>query len=512
MKDVNLILVNIDRFYSEHLLEEMEKIKNIKYVLVCDVKEPRKKYKFDYDFINIENIHYGEYGMNLSEAEVVEEKIQKNFLKLETLIFKMMDRGEKPSKLVDYHIKEDQKFRDKISFSRAELDFGFRRILFNRHLRFWSNILKKKKINFFYSTTVPHIVWDFIVFELCKLKKIPAIFCPISMYEGCFIPCENVSNNFESIKMDYKKNLKIFKHKKIKLSHFAAKYFSKMTSKKISKPHWTEQSKEAFVYKKQYNKFNLLTKIIFYFLTGNMTLFRKHLITNYYEQKFYKKLNYQNKFLKSKFDLMPKKNKIIFFPLHCEPESATVPMGGYKYFDQLEVIDNLAFYAKKNNFTIVIKEHPFQKSLSRSYEYYKEILKNKNICFVDTNTDSFTIIKQSDIVATITGSAGWEALFLGKQVICFGETILKVAPSVFYPKSYNDLDRFLREFKTQKITHFELKVFLKTIEKYSIEAFNEPFTGISFFKENKVTPKSVSTIFIKNMKFYLKKYKKIKSL
>ena len=59
MQDVNLILINIDRFYSQHLLEEIEKIKNIKYVLVCDVQEPNRKYKFDYDFIDIENIHYG---------------------------------------------------------------------------------------------------------------------------------------------------------------------------------------------------------------------------------------------------------------------------------------------------------------------------------------------------------------------------------------------------------------------------------------------------------------------
>lgn len=113
-------------------------------------------------------------------------------------------------------------------------------------------------------------------------------------------------------------------------------------------------------------------------------------------------------------------------------------------------------------------------------------------------------VHDGSIVATISGTIRWEALFTGKPVVCFGESILKIALPVFFPKSVNDIDMFFRKYKSFASSHNEIKIFLKTLEKYSLFVFNIWKDPKKTFEEFNTTPAIISSKFINLLKQNLK--------
>ena len=72
--------------------------------------------------------------------------------------------------------------------------------------------------------------------------------------------------------------------------------------------------------------------------------------------------------------------------------------------------------------------------MSRGPAFIKRLRAIPNVEIVDISCDSFQLIKQSKILATITGTAGWEAIRLGKPAIVFGNAWYGKMPGVFRPE------------------------------------------------------------------------------
>ena len=91
-----------------------------------------------------------------------------------------------------------------------------------------------------------------------------------------------------------------------------------------------------------------------------------------------------------------------------------------------------------NNWLIYVKEHPYQ-WLPRGAKYfdyryagfYEKIQRIKNVRLVPVTTDTFTLIERAQTVATITGTAGWEAVLRGKSALCFGYSWYRHCPGIW---------------------------------------------------------------------------------
>lgn len=130
----------------------------------------------------------------------------------------------------------------------------------------------------------------------------------------------------------------------------------------------------------------------------------------------------------------------IYFPLHFQPESATIGQAPLLYDDQVTCIEYLA-QILPDNFVILIKENPGQFFYWRNKTFYLRLLNIPSVRFVPDNFDSVALIKKSRIVATVTGTAGWEALKFGKPVIYFGYALYREIPGAFqFSPSLNILD------------------------------------------------------------------------
>lgn len=116
--------------------------------------------------------------------------------------------------------------------------------------------------------------------------------------------------------------------------------------------------------------------------------------------------------------------RYVYFPLHYQPELTTAPLGG-EASDQFHVISELS-RALPGDVRLIVKEHPSQYARvlygaqGRYLGCWEAISHLSNVVLCDMSVSSISLVKQSDAVVTVTGTAGWEALVNQKASFHFG--------------------------------------------------------------------------------------------
>ena len=121
--------------------------------------------------------------------------------------------------------------------------------------------------------------------------------------------------------------------------------------------------------------------------------------------------------------------KYVYFPLHLQPEMTTDTLGGC-YRDQLLAIEQLARILPKD-WLIYVKENPKQLFWMREKYFFKRLSCLPQVRYISRSVDTYQLMKHSQFVATISGTAGWEAISGGKPVVVFGQCWYKNFPGVF---------------------------------------------------------------------------------
>jgi len=194
------------------------------------------------------------------------------------------------------------------------------------------------------------------------------------------------------------------------------------------------------------------------------------------------KINGLRAFYNKKSKALLPESKYLYFPLQLQPERTTIPMGG-DYWDQLEIIRMLS-KAVPDDWLIVIKEHPRQFtrdpmyfSTMRSIEFYKSLVSMNNVVIADLQLPSQKIIEGSCCVATVTGTAGWEALMFDKPVCVFGFPWYRNVPSIHRYESFDRLIDFFRSIGANKYSYDKVKntQYIKwLVEEYCVNGYLNP--------------------------------------
>lgn len=139
--------------------------------------------------------------------------------------------------------------------------------------------------------------------------------------------------------------------------------------------------------------------------------------------KFYFRYRSSRKYY-NKADLT---KKFVYYPLHLQPEASTI-VCAQKYEKQLYFLDNLAKSLPADT-VIYAKEH-YSFLGSRPESFYEALKEYPNIVLIDPWEDSFALIEKCQCVATLTGTAGQEAMMLRRPVIMCGDILYENAPGV----------------------------------------------------------------------------------
>jgi hypothetical protein len=174
----------------------------------------------------------------------------------------------------------------------------------------------------------------------------------------------------------------------------------------------------------------------------------------------------------------------IYFPLNYQPELTTCPLGGM-FCDQLLAIRAIAS-ALPAGWFIYVKEHPAQ-FLGHSYGYlgrtdlfYDQLKSIPQVRLVPADIHSQLLIDACRLVATLTGSVGYEALARSKCVLVFGDVWYANTEGCFRVAKPSDIHNKL--FKALNYTISPQKVesdFLQAADQ-SLLFFGESSNALSY--------------------------------
>lgn len=165
----------------------------------------------------------------------------------------------------------------------------------------------------------------------------------------------------------------------------------------------------------------------------------------------------------------PKENeKFVYFPLHIEPEIALILYAPF-YTDQLSIIRNVA-QSLPHDTCLYVKDHVVGQG-RRTLSFYRQIAGIPNVRLLDGRLDSRELIKRSQGVVTITGTAGMEAMLFGKPVITYGDVFYNVAERlVFHTHSFEDTPFLVKHFESFQSCENEILAFLAALVDESVDA------------------------------------------
>ncbi len=164
------------------------------------------------------------------------------------------------------------------------------------------------------------------------------------------------------------------------------------------------------------------------------------------------------------------KEQFFLYPLHLEPEAATLVLA-MPYADQLATIKNAAF-ALPFPFKLYVKEHPTAMG-SRPDRFYQTLAKIPNVVLIAPEQNVPELLQKSAGVITLTGTMGMEAVLSGKPSYVLGNVFYTYHPLCRKIQNFDDLRDRIRSDLSQRPDTSNLESinlrFMASYVRYTIE-------------------------------------------
>ncbi len=295
---------------------------------------------------------------------------------------------------------------------------------FNLLYKFIYALFIKEKIELCLMGNLDHVGVDTIVYEVAKALNVKTL-----VIETCSIPGNYYKIFYLKGREDYGEFSlmnKIYDTTYHKIVKRSAKDYFYMKLFKCFEPQ-KPTVKEVI---------NTLIQIIKY------GIFKRKNISKIYQSA--KLLKYFDLFLGQKYmnnlkkytrEVDYKKN-YVYFAMQLQPEMTTSALGGI-YCDQILALERLSELIPED-WVIYAKENPAQTNQMREQQFFERLKHLKKVKLVSKNENSLKLVLNSQIVSTITGTVGFEAICEGKPVIIFGNAWYQNFEGVF--RFNKDLD------------------------------------------------------------------------
>ena len=399
---------------------------------------------------------------------------------------------------------------DRLDYDHKSFTYMERESYFLNLVKRWSYVIDEYKPDVVISAVNPHRVFDYVLYILCRYKGIKFISFQFSIYEaGRIFPLLYFSEPDAMEKLlreDYEKNLKnTYSHDDL-TDDFQRELVRLNATYDEAKPFYmkahdvddVKNKKMTFLFKRFMKAHHVFGKHGIFREGQTSTIYKnskydientRFSIWDWYKErkealKYSKELHAYYNQIASAVSL--DKKYIIYF-LHYQPEETTSPNGGI-FANQSLCIETLLKNTPEDVY-IYIKEHPnqfmshMQGHTKRIKRFYDDLIKNPRVKFVPLKMDSFTLIKNSIAVSTVTGSVGWESVVRKKPVIIFGVIWYECMRGVLRVKDDESASKIYDFINNYEYSEQALYAYLYTFSQHTIQAYHyrdyKELTGIS---------------------------------
>jgi hypothetical protein len=343
------------------------------------------------------------------------------------------------------------KMMDRMDNDQHSFSFMERQRLYRKNLKKWSVYLSKYKPDLVIGAIVPHRAYDYPLYLLCKHLKIPFLFFKNSAFMGRIVHAKDIYSITDKISNTYKqlkvKNLSTEELISGLDTDIIEGFLKVQGDYSDAEPgymrrHVSRAKQESSILGLTIRLIKLLSENKVKYFGPDAYFFKG--VPSYYKERQkaieHSRLSLYAHIKRKREGVAIKKRlkkyylshtvtpdyekKFVYLPLHYQPEMTSNPSGDI-FVDQLLCVDVLSSNLP-DDYHIYIKEHPSQflphteGHTSRLKEFYDDLLLYKNVRLMPLNSNPFELTKRAKAVATITGTAGWEAMVLKKPVIIFG--------------------------------------------------------------------------------------------
>lgn len=474
MQKINLLLIGFHRDTQEKIINRL--LVKFSFAFVYHLSHNNIKLTApdnNTKIVNqqIDDIMHGNFSVD--NCLPLDSEILEKMRPYEYVALKMMDR-----------------FEDVAGLKYSKFDNRYD--LYLKQLRFWNDVIIKNKINLHLDITIPHEAYDYIIYGLCKVYNIPVLTFTQAQMHDITAPLEDIHNWGHGSNNEYQRLLA--EYNKNPLAEVV------LTKSALSEWQLRRENITPFYLPSQ----KLLDQPILY--TPITKSIAKKIINPYSLLRYiylHARQKIRDKILRLKYNKIAVppdySKKFVYFPLHMQPECTTCPMGGYMMNQDLVAI--MIANSLPEGVWLYVKENRVQKFQCRGYNYYKKILASSpKIRFVPVTEDTHQLEEKSVAVATITGTAGWEALFKKKPVLIFGDCFYDNAPGVFKIRNFKDCRAAVKSIFSQEFKYDErkLKIYLQAIQNSYINCCSDTV----YFKVSSLSVEESNN----NLYLYLEKY------
>lgn len=156
----------------------------------------------------------------------------------------------------------------------------------------------------------------------------------------------------------------------------------------------------------------------------------------------------------------------VFFPLHLEPELSLMLYAPF-YTDQLSIVRNVAQSLPVST-CLYVKDHLVAQGRRRP-EFYKQVAGIPNVRLIASGCDSLELIRHSQGVVSITGTAALEAALLGKPALTFGDVFFNCLEGpIQHTHDFEKVPEILKSFADYEADEATLLAFVAALLENSV--------------------------------------------
>lgn len=357
---------------------------------------------------------------------------------------------------------------DQTSFDR---EFNFRVNSFYKHVAAWSTLLDG--VAFVIFSIVPHAGYDWVLYNLARLRGIPCfMFYLMPVRPGlptmkyCLTECMNHAGSALPHSFDG-----------LEGSH-AREYFEGFKG--------GMNAKYSSFTRKKPTVFRLAEKIRNADKSDPALLIRKGLSRSAYTihralfPDPYNSTAYRTPAGDAEYPLH-RYGRILYYPLHYQPEASTSPLGGP--FVEQDLLVKMVASCMGDDTCLIVKDHPRRSFKSRYRQFFEDIREMPGVYLVPQDDKGIDYIAKADALIGITGTSCWEALFLGKPVLMAGTRVFENAPNIRRINGPDTITSALRSINRFKLKNEERDQYLEKLARFLFPGFisskDEPYSTVS---------------------------------
>lgn len=362
---------------------------------------------------------------------------------------------------------------NRMDYDRYSFNYMERERHYLNLIKSWTAVLDMYKVDLVISSVMPHRVYDYVLYLLCKKRGITFITMQYTLCPARIYATDNIYSIGDKFVADYQKYLDVIDLKKEDLPSDLMNAFVKVQKGyDEAKPYYMiKHDKKS----RRYNNLFLYLKdyVIRYFKKGKV-IRKGGILLSMRKRRGYslesslfgifgilrlemKKKSYNKemrRFYQSIATEPVEGDKFVFFPLHYQPEATTSPTGDI-YVNQKLCVETI-LKNTPDDWLVYVKEHPqqFQNQMlghtTRQKEMYTDLIKLKRVRLISLDLNTFSVMKNAKAVATVIGTVGWEAIMHHIPVIMFGLFWYENMPGVLRitdSASANKIMPFIEEYQ-----------------------------------------------------------------